>query len=112
MPLGFFFIAFIVGVGLTTLGIAVSIAVKPGERKLALFRPLSVSTVLAIISSVAAGLGIAFRRAAEGPAVPGSAETTRIMLGGFAEAMAPAVLGFAVLSVAWLFVTMGLRKQV
>ena len=112
MPLGFFFLAFIVVVGLATLGIAVSIAIKPGERKLALFRPLSVSTVLAIISSVAAGVGFALRRAAEGPEVPGSAEATRIMLVGFAEAMAPAVLGFAVLSVAWLFVTMGLRKQI
>lgn len=112
MWLGFSFLVFIGAVGLSTLGIAVSMAVRPGERKLALFRPLSVSTLLAILSSVATGLGLALRRAADDPAVAGGAETTRIMLRGFAEAMAPAVLGFAVLSVAWLLVALGSRRQV
>jgi hypothetical protein len=112
MWLGFSFLVFIGAVGLSTLGIAVSMAVRPGERKLALFRPLSVSTLLAILSSVATGLGLALRRAADDPALAGGAETTRIMLRGFAEAMAPAVLGFAVLSVAWLLVALGSRRQV
>ena len=112
MSLGVSFLVFIGVVGLVTLGVAISIAVRPGERKLALFRPLSVSTVLAIVSSMATGLGLALRRASDDPAVAGGAETTRIMLRGFAEAMAPAVLGFAVLSVAWLLVALGLRKQI
>ena len=111
MLLGLSFLVFIGAVGLSTLGIAVSMAIRPGERKLALFRPLSVSTLLAIISAVATGLGLALRRAADDPAVAGSAEATRIMLRGFAESVAPAALGFAILSVAWLLVAVGLRKQ-
>ena len=111
MAIGLSFFGFVVAVSLLTLTAAISIAVRPRERTLAFFRPLSTCTVMAIVSSTAAGLGLALARGAEASAAQWSPEMTERLLAGLAESMVPAVLGFAVLAVSWLLVAFGFRRQ-
>lgn len=106
---GFYFLGFTVIVGLLSLGTAASFALRPGERKLAVLRPFSVATVFSAASSLCAGLGLALKSAAN--AHPNGTPAELQMAAGFAEAMVPPVIGFALLAVAWLLAGVGLRRQ-
>ena len=60
------------------------------------------------VCSTAAGMAAALK----GPADAGvSAESLRRMLAGLSEAWIPLFVAFAFLSVAWLLVAVGLRRQ-
>ena len=111
MSIGLSFPAFTLVVSVLTLASAISLAIRPGERKLAVFRPLSVCTVMAILSSTATALVPTFRTAADASVVPWNSETTRQRLAGLAESMVTSVLGFSVLAVSWLLVAFGFRRQ-
>ncbi len=112
MPIvGFAFLGFTLLVGLASLILAVSLALDPGERKLAVLRPLSVSTVFASVSAICAGLGACFKSVADGLEQAGAPATTVLLLAGLAEALVPAMLGLAMLAVAWLLAAVGLRRQ-
>jgi len=111
MSIGLSFLAFTLAVSAWTLATAVSQAIRPSERTLAVFRPLSVSALMAVLSSAATGLGLALKIAADQAGTVWTMETTRRLLAGLAESMVPAVLGFSVLAVSWLLVAFGLRRQ-
>jgi len=112
MSVGLSFLVFVLVVSVWTLATAISIAIRPGERKLAVFRPLATCVVLAILSGTATGLALAFKTAADASAVAWSAATTQRLMAGVAESMVIAVLGFSVLAVSWLLVAFGLRRRV
>ncbi len=113
MPGPFFFFAVIVG--LVTLAMAIRFAFRPSEKALSVIRPLCAATAF---SSLAAfflgvanglfGLSRALERAADAAA---SAQVWRTFLAGLAESPAALILGFAILSVSWLLVAVGLRRQ-
>jgi hypothetical protein len=111
MLVGVSFLAFVLVVSVWTLAIAISIAIKPGERKLAVFRPLSACIVLAILSATAAALSLTFKTAADASEVAWSAVTAQRLLAGLAESMVIPVLGFSALAVSWLLVAFGFRRQ-
>ena len=111
MSIGFSFLAFMLVVSVLTLASAISMAIRPGERKLAVFRPLSVCTVMTILSSTATALALTFKRAADASVIPWNVEATGHLLAGLAESMVTAVLGFSVLAVSWLLVALGFRRQ-
>jgi uncharacterized membrane protein len=112
MSIGLSFLAFTLAVSILTLVTAVSLAIRPSERALAVFRPLSVSTVMTVLSSTATGLGLALKTAADAPMVTWTTDMTRRLLAGLAESMVTAVLGFSVLAVSWLLVAFGLRRRI
>ena len=112
MILGISFMLFLLAVGLATLGMAMSIAVRPTERKVLAFRPMSVATVFAIAAAMAAGLATSLTNAAGSPGGLAGQEAIARLLAGLAEAMVPPLVGFALLSVAWLLVSIGVRRQV
>lgn len=93
-----------------TLGLAISFAVRPVERKLACLRYMSVGSFLAVIASVCAGLGSTALHAAT-LKYSNVAELVNPILQGLAEAVFPAVVGSAVLAVTCLMVAVGLRRQ-
>ena len=103
----FFFFAF---VGLVTLALAGRFAFRPAERGLTVVRPLAAATIFSSLAAFFAGLtngltGMARMR----PDFPFSPP---VMAGAFAEALIALVLGFAVVSVVWLLVAVGLHRQV
>jgi hypothetical protein len=107
--IGIYLMGFVILVaGCGGLGTAIAFAIRPTERKLALIRPLSLAGIFAAVCSTAAGMAAALK----GPVDAGvSAESLRRMLAGLSEAWIPLFVAFAFLSVAWLMVAVGLRRQ-
>ena len=112
MPGPFFFFAMIIGG--VTLVTAVLFAYRPSERRLAILRPLSAATIFsafaAFLLGIANGLSVYIRlldQAADGPA----GDASRLLLGALRESPAPLVIAFALVSVVWLLVAVGLRRQ-
>jgi hypothetical protein len=84
-------------------------AFKPSERLLTLMRPLTLAATFAAISNSLLGLvntlvGIA--------AHPERASSVGLIAANLAESLAVPFLSFACLSVAWLAVAVGMRKQI
>lgn len=107
---GIFMLGFVVLVaGAGAMGTAIAYFIRPTEGKLALIRPFTLASVFAGVCSTAAGFAVALERAARAAMNP---ESTGVMLMGFAEAWVPLFVAFGFLSVAWLLVALGLRRQV
>ncbi len=103
----FFFFAL---VGLATLATAAHFAFRPSERTLGMLRPLcaamTYSALAAFFAGVTNGLFGLGRALQAGQTPTGGAVVT-----AFAESPIPLVAGFALVSVAWLLVAVGLRRQ-
>jgi hypothetical protein len=100
-------------VALATLATAAYFAFRPSERALGIVRPLCAATTYSALAAFFAGVtnglyGVA--RLLEGSPTPERLWPT--VIGGFAESPIPLVAGFAAVAVAWLFVAVGLRRQV
>lgn len=108
----FFFFAL---VGLVTLAVAIRFAFRPAERTLGLIRPLCAATTYSSLAAFFAGIAngmfalVRVLDSAGDAAAP--ARVGRMALGGFAESPIALVLGFGIVSVAWLLVAVGLRRQ-
>jgi hypothetical protein len=111
MILGISFMLFLLAVGVATLGTAVSIAVRPDERKILSSRPMSTCTVFAVAAAMAAGLATSLTNAAGRPGGLAGQEATTRLLAGLAESMVPPLVGFALLAVGWLLVAIGVRRR-
>jgi hypothetical protein len=72
------------------LFLGVAYALKPTEARLALMRPLSLAAIFAALTGIAAGA---------------------INMASAAESLVPMFFGFGCLTIAWLCVALGLRRQ-
>jgi len=106
---------FMVLVGLATVITAARFAFWPAERTLAIVRPLCAattsSTLAAFFAGVTNGLAGLSRLLNAAPDPSASAHAWRMALGGFAESPVALIVGFALVTVAWLLVAVGLRRQ-
>lgn len=108
--IGIYLMGFVILVaGAGCLGSAIAYAIRPTERKLSVMRPLSLASIFAAVCSSSAGFATALKGGADAGL---NAEATHRMLAGFAEACVPLFVAFAFLSVAWLLIAAGLRRQV
>jgi hypothetical protein len=82
-------------------------AVRPTEPRLAVMRPLSLAAIFASISGAALGVINALTFAATRDA----GLSSRVALVGLAESMVTLFAGFGCLTVAWLCVALGVRRQ-
>jgi hypothetical protein len=108
-------------VGLVTLAVAARFAFHPAERTLAILRPLSAATISSALAAVLmgtanglAGLKWAVDRAAAAvaagqPAPP--AFSLSSTLGGVMESLGALAACAALLTVVWVLVVVGLRRQ-
>jgi hypothetical protein len=92
--------------GLAALLCGGALSIRPTPGKLALLRGLTLATVFAVLSGVGANLSTTFRYAS------GVAEVERgaVVLQGMAESLAPTILGFTMLALAWLAGATGMRR--
>jgi hypothetical protein len=88
------------------LGIA--FAVRPSERWLALMRPLTLAGIFAAIANLFLGITNALMFAAR--AAPSEPLGQRLAP-GLAETSVLPFVGFACLTIAWLCVAVGMRRQ-
>jgi hypothetical protein len=82
-------------------------AIRPTEARLALMRPLSLAGLFAALNEFVLGLINMLRVSAESN-VP-LASSAQLM--GLAEAFVPLFVAFGALTVGWLLVALGLRRQ-
>lgn len=111
MTLGIIVTFIILVLGLFTAGVSFSFMFKPTEAKLGFIRPLSIATTYASIVGVVSGLALSLARISlelEGGKGAGS---TAVFLGGISEALVPSIVGFSLLAVAWLAVSLGMRRH-
>ena len=108
--IGIYLMGFVILVsGVGALGTAIAYAIRPTDRKLTLMRPLSLASIFAAICSWSVGTATALKHAADTGL---GADAARVMVAGLSEAMIPPFVAFAFLSVAWLLVALGLRREV
>lgn len=101
---------FVLALGLVSLATSASFLKRPSPRQGDIVRSFTRATVFSI------GTGVSVNLAAVGAKVPANPEWANspqihlIVMQGIAEALAPASLGFTLLSLAWVVVAVGQRK--
>jgi hypothetical protein len=96
-------------VGLAPLAVGLVYALRPSERRLALMRPLTVATIFAALCTMLSGFAAVFR----GISASGSLSTISYqrIAGGLSEGFTPMFVAFALLTVAWIAVAVGMRRS-
>lgn len=95
-------------VSLGPLAVALLYAYKPTERRLGLMRPLSLAAVFGGLASFTSGVvAVMTGISATGQITP---HTWRMMVLGGAETFVALFVTFAALTIAWLLVTLGMRR--
>ncbi len=105
-------LTFLLVITLFLLGIAISFAVRPTERKLGMLRPLSLALVFALIGALCGGLANTFQASVGHATAADAGESVQILLAGVSEALIPGAVGFAVLAIAWALAAIGLKRLV
>jgi hypothetical protein len=95
-------------VSIFPLGAGLAYVLRPSEQRLALMRPVSLAGLFAALSGTVAGAISVLRMiwTSEGPV------NWRVVAVGSAESLVPLLLAFGCLTVAWLCVAAGFRRQV
>lgn len=82
-------------------------AIKPSEARLALMRPLSLAAIFAALTGAVAGAINTFTGISRSDTFD-----SHIIMASAAESLVPLFVGFGCLTVGWLCVALGLRRQV
>jgi hypothetical protein len=95
-------------VSIFPLGAGLAYVLRPSEQRLALMRPISLAGLFAALSGTVTGAINVLRMiwTSEGPV------NWRVVAVGSAESLVPLLLAFGSLTVAWLCVAAGFRRQV
>ena len=93
---------------LLPLGAGITYAVRPTEAKLALMRPLCLAGLFGALTGTFAGLLNAFRFTAM---TNGASIVSGVPLLGLAESLVTLFVASGSLTVAWLCVAFGMRRQ-
>jgi len=102
--------------GLFTLAQAIRFAFRPAERTLAILRPLTAATGASALAAVLLGTAnglMGLKWAMERAAAAGQPSPVNVtaILGGATESLAALAAGAALLTVVWVLVAVGLRRQ-
>lgn len=93
-------------VGILPLGFGIAYAFKPTEQRLELLRPLSLAGIFGGLTGAMSGFINVLRGVWMEPPVD-----TRVLAIGAAESLVALLVSFGALTVAWLCVAIGLRRQ-
>ncbi len=95
-------------ISLGPVTMALLYAVKPSERRLALMRPLSLAALFGGLASFTSGIVAMLTGISDtGQFTP---QTWRMMVLAGAETFVALFVAFASLTIAWLLVTLGMRR--
>lgn len=114
MTVGYFFRAGGIGMiqvgifGLVVLIAAARFARDPDERRVPFLRAMSTATILSIAAALSLNFGAVFWNVPD--RFEDQSQWPRMLLIGLFEALTPAMLGFALLSFAWLVKAVGMRR--
>jgi hypothetical protein len=95
-------------VGFGPPAVALAYVFHPGERTLAILRPVSLAAIFAGISGLVGGWIVILRGLAA--ATPGSLNVSSVYM-GLSEALAPPFVNFGLLAAAWLLIAIGMTRR-
>jgi ABC-type transport system involved in cytochrome c biogenesis permease subunit len=95
-------------VSVLVVAMALAYAIKPDERRLALIRPMSLAAICGGLSSFTVGIASSLRHISETPSF--TVDNWQPMTAGMAESVLGLFVVFSCLTIAWLLVTLGLRR--
>jgi hypothetical protein len=93
-----------------TLAAAIGFARRPDPRRGDAVRSFSWATAFSITSGVCLNLAAVGSKVPENPEWANSPRIHLIVMQGIAESLAPAILGFMLLSLAWTVMAIGHRR--
>jgi hypothetical protein len=88
------------------LVLALAYAIRPNERRLAVMRPLSLAAIFSALASLSIGAIVIL----DGLSTTGTPNWRLVALGA-AETFVPVFSSFACLTLSWLLVAVGMRRQ-
>lgn len=97
--------------GLITLAAAGSFFWRPDQRKKGLIQGMSMASVFSILAGILSCLAAVMSKVPNHPEWSKSPDLHLIVMTGIGESLTPGILGFAILSLAWLFTALGTRKM-
>jgi hypothetical protein len=97
----------LVVLAVASIAVGVAVAIRPGERRLGLLRPLTLGTTFAALAAVLSGMATAFSNLAEHGAAD---KGLSVAWAGIAEATVPGIIAFSALAVAWGLAALGMRR--
>ncbi len=101
---------FVLGFSAATLGLAIASAIKPRTSREPVLRSLTTGTVFAVLCGVAMNLAAVGSKVPQNPEWAHSPDLALIVMTGISESLAPAVLGFSLLAIAWMIASVGARR--
>lgn len=96
--------------GALTIAAAVALMARGRAETVGVVRALSTATVFSALTGVGSDLAMVCKRVPETPEWAHSPDLPLIVMTGIGESLAPAVLGFGLLSIAWLITAAGVRR--
>jgi hypothetical protein len=93
-----------------TLAAAIGFARRPEARRADAVRSFSAATAFSIASGVCLNLAAVGSKVPANPQWANSPRLHLIVMEGIAESLAPAILGFMLLSLAWTVMAVGYRR--
>jgi hypothetical protein len=93
-----------------TLAAAIGFARRPEARRVDAVRSFSGATAFSIASGVCLNLAAVGSKVPANPEWANSPRLHLIVMEGIAESLAPAILGFMLLSLAWTLMAVGYRR--
>jgi len=101
---------FVLAFALVTLGQAVAFAARPDPVRRAALEALSRATACSAVGSVCLNLATVGSQVPANPAWAQSPTIHLVVMEGIAESLAPAIMGFALLSLVWTVAAVGHRR--
>ena len=100
-------VTLLVVLAVSSIVVGAAVAIRPGERRIGLLRPLTLGTTFAALAAVLSGMATAFSHLAEAGAAD---KSLGVAWAGIAEATIPGIVAFSALAVAWGLVALGMRR--
>ncbi|MEQ9502343.1 MAG: hypothetical protein RIT81_36065 [Deltaproteobacteria bacterium] len=97
--------------GIITLFSSARFALKPDDGRVGFLRGMSAATVFSIFTAVSSNLAMVMWRVPNVDELGKSPDVHLIVMMGIAEALTPAILGSAFLTLAWLMIAVGHRRN-
>lgn len=101
---------FVLALGLITLAAAASFARRPSPARKDAVKSFSLATSLIVISSVCLDLAAVGSKIPADPQWQGNPRLPLAVMEGISESLAPAILGFTLLSLVWIVMAIGQRR--
>lgn len=103
---------FILAFGLLSLVSAARFAYNPAARLRGIAEALSRATLFSVATGICAALGAVFQNVPNNEEWAHSPDLHLVVMVGLGESMAPGVMGFSLLSLTWLLLAVGARREV